>query len=100
MSKGLSAKGRVLLQGPRVYKAQAIGSQKTIPDLLLSATKPVPETRNLEEGQALLLNDAKLIVEALKASLPGGTLDRVTALLLLDKSSSLVVREQDIPGKK
>lgn len=98
MSKGTSAKGRLLLRGTFVYKAQALQGQ-TIPDMILSATKPVPETKTLEESADVLLADAQKIVEALKGSLPGGTLDRVAALLLLDKASGLVVREQDIPGR-
>ena len=73
-----------------VYKAQDICGRK-IPDLRLVAMQPFPDSPGTE---ALFGSDAKQIVDALLASLPGGTIDRVLVLMLQHRASSLVVSRQ------
>lgn len=51
-----------------------------------------PVLPDLEITRSLMDSDAKAIVDALAGALPGGTLDRITALLLQRKISHLVVR--------
>ena len=68
-----------------VFKAQAIGDRE-IPDLQLNAVIPILSTTgNIFE------HDATVVFDALTASLPGGTLDRITVKLLQYRASQLVV---------
>lgn len=83
-----------------VFKAQAIGDQ-IIPDLNLSATEPMPSILNARESfyrpalTGVFEREAEKIVDALTASLPGGTIDQVLALLLRRKASIYVVRNSE-----
>lgn len=82
----------------KVFKAQPTGDQ-VIPDLELSATEPMPELMHVAESfyrpalTGVFEKEAEKIVDALIASLPGGTIDQVLALLLRRKASIYVVRE-------
>lgn len=78
-----------------VFKAQRTISNKPVPDLMLAATQEMP---SVDAGQVVLsevrkvhVTDAETIVNALEASLPGGTLDQVLRLLLERKATYLVV---------
>ena len=74
-----------------VYKAQPIRNE-TVADLNLTATKPFPENLDPDEARTAHLTDARFIVSALLASLPGGTIDAVLRLLLEHRASLLRVR--------
>jgi hypothetical protein len=74
-----------------VYKAQPIWDEP-VQDLNLVATKPFPDLDGLTEARDAHDTDARFIVSALLASLPGGTVDAVLRLLLEHRASLLRVR--------
>ena len=71
-----------------VFKAQPTGDEP-VQDLDLRAVTEFPD-----DGQAAANHDvdAKFVVSALLASLPGATVDAVLALLLTHRASQLRVR--------
>ena len=75
----------------KVHKAQKIGSDD-VPDLALTATESLSSTHRVKELNAEFDRDARIVVDALLESLPGGTIDRIVARLCRFKASSLVVR--------
>ena len=56
-----------------------------------------PDGGSLQELCARFEQEADLLAGALRASLPGGTLDRLLAALLTDRARSLRVRVGDLP---
>lgn len=73
-----------------LYKAQPVAGQ-AIPDLRIEATEELPKTRFVEgetpqeyepRWRAVFVAQAKLVVDALEASLPGGTMDQILVLML------------------
>lgn len=73
----------------RVFRAQSPPSASSV-SLLIGARGEIAWDR--EAGSSSFEEDARRIVDALEASLPGGTLDRLLAELLRRKASLLVVR--------
>ena len=70
-----------------VHKAGAVGAAK-VPDLLIEAIHEFPDVITLAESRDLHVQDAEQIVDALLATLPGGTIDQVL-LGLLEHQASL-----------
>lgn len=78
-----------------VYKAQAL--TESVENLSLCAVTPFPNDyksseRWMEEHLEIFVKDATAIVDALYASLPGGTLDQILCLMLQRKASQLIVK--------
>lgn len=78
-----------------VYKAQPTGDRH-VPDLEILGNmcvpdyEPVPNAsldHYLAQSEAMHDQQAQLLCDALQASLPGGTLDRLIGKLLLAKAS-------------
>lgn len=74
-----------------VYKAQPVRDEN-VHDLNLVATKPFPDLDGIDQARDAHDTDARFIVSALLASLPGGTVDAVLRLLLEHRASLLRVR--------
>ena len=91
-----SAPAAAPVRAVSVYKAQPTNPHQPTPSLAITAQEEMPRLEHLdqyiERGQAIFRTDAKVIVDALYESLPGGTLDQVLRLLLERKASQLVVR--------
>ena len=79
-----------------IYKAQSPTYPDT-PDLLIEATQEMTsgDYKSLNEMQYEFQNQAEQIADALCASLPGGTLDRLLAELLKRKASHFVIAAWD-----
>jgi hypothetical protein len=76
-----------------IYKAQRlVRDAEPVADLNLVATKEFPDLATPEEAKWAHDTDARLVVSALLASLPGGTIDAVLRLLLEHRASLLRVR--------
>lgn len=77
-----------------VFKAQRTVQDVEIPDLHISGTFEMPSFGPDYAEKAPLRFDeqGKRIVDAMLASLPGGTVDAVLRHLLLHRASLLVVR--------
>lgn len=74
-----------------IYKAHRTISSEPIPDLRLAALEQMPEALDLAEARATYRDQARVIVAALRRSLPGGTIDAVLVELLEMKISLLRV---------
>lgn len=74
-----------------VHKAQPF-RDTPVANLQLVATEPFPEINNLMAARDTHDADGRLVVSALLASLPGGTVDAVLRLLLEHRASLLRVR--------
>lgn len=79
-----------------IYKAQPLRSDRPdehpVADLHIVATKPFPDIKDHDEALGTHDTDARFVVSALLASLPGGTVDAVLRLLLEHRASLLRVR--------
>ena len=64
-----------------IFKASPLG-EKAVPDMEIKIRTQMPETKTLDETFSIFQCDAELIADALFASLPQGTLDRLTAELI------------------
>ncbi len=73
-----------------VHKAQPTGDRQ-IPKLTLIAEEDVPEPARAIDSIDLFESDAESIADALIATLPGGTLDRLVVKLLQHQVSLFVV---------
>jgi len=71
-----------------LYKAAPIGKTH-VNDLALLFEKEIPEMDTLEKAAGFYEFEADDIAKALIDTLPGGVLDRLTAKLLIHKSSLL-----------
>jgi hypothetical protein len=78
---------------PTIYKAHGLGP---LPDLHLVATEPIPEFESLGAMRAFYAEQGRTIVDALSASLSGGTMDAVL-VELLDRKRSLLRILHDAP---
>lgn len=74
----------------RAFLAQPIGEQK-IEHLTISATEHFPYGASIESTNQLHERVATEIADALFATLPQGTLDRLAAKMLMRSACSLVV---------
>ena len=77
-----------------VFKAQPIVRSEPIESVTLIIDKEIPDVRDLAAAQAnqfVFEEDARALAEALRCTLPGGTLDALTVELLRGKATSLVV---------
>lgn len=72
----------------KVYMAQSLPGLKP-PPLVLVASKVIPH--DYDGNPKRFERDAKKILNALEASLPGGTLNRIACMLLSDYGNHLVV---------
>ncbi len=72
------------------YKAQSIGDKK-VEDIIILLTNEMPEFKTVEKSNRLFEMEASELAEVLCNTLPGGTLDRLIAKLLMKKASSFVV---------
>jgi hypothetical protein len=90
MGTGTALEGEV-----KTYKARPIGGE-AVPDLLVEATEPIPELpySSLVNGEWRRMHEqeAKRIVDAMYASLPGGILHHVFAELARRRACELAVR--------
>jgi hypothetical protein len=71
-----------------VFRAQECFG-RTVVELKLRTGNPLPTAADPEYAHKLFIADAKTIVDALEASLPGGTLNQVLIELLLRHTSQL-----------
>lgn len=75
-----------------VYKADPISEEETAAEIRITAAMPdfnAGETRT--EAADRYMRDAELLDATLHASLPGGTYDRLLAVMLKRKASYLAV---------
>ena len=79
----------------KVEAAQPIGTDDPSEAHILIARDTWRATYSTVELLAKFDNDAHVLAEALFGSLPGGTLDRLLAIMLKRKASSLVVSYPD-----
>ncbi len=75
-----------------IYKAQGIGAE-TIEAVEISFVSEIPSDMQADYGRARFKSEAKLLFDALRGVLPGGTKDQLLCLLLEDKVSLFRVRE-------
>lgn len=79
------------------HRAQPVGGQSipvTVIEVQPTIADPRPACRHGEyESDAVMAVDARNIADALFASLPGGTLDRLTVLFLERKISHFIVNK-------
>lgn len=73
-------------------KAVAAGRENPVPDVVIRLEKPIPEYVNPETTVLHFEKDAAALAAALTKTLPGGTLDALTARLLIARASRLRVR--------
>lgn len=85
----------------RVRKAQRTLRDQPTPDLIITAVEEMSGADNSLVWQALNMNnfvrDARAVVEAFSATLPGGTQDQILRLMLKRKASQLVVTDWSYP---
>jgi hypothetical protein len=74
-----------------VWKAQPHGTDEA-EDLRIEADTAMPGNLSRADGRKLHRRDARAIVTALLASLPGGTVDEVLRMLLEHRASLLRVK--------
>jgi len=74
-----------------IHKAQPVGDNQVIENLLINIEVSVPDSETIEEGDELMENDATELVEALYNVLPGGTFDRVLIKMLQHRTTHLHV---------
>lgn len=82
-----------------VNKAMPIGTH-IAPNTTIVIEHPIREVGTLTEAAKLYNADAKLIFNALRGSLPGGTFDRLTVLMLREKASLLAVPHFKVEQKE
>jgi len=80
-----------------IYKAQRTLKDSPAPDLLIEATREMEsgDYKSIDEMQSVLQEQAVRIADALCASLPGGTLDRLLGELLKRKASHFIIAAWD-----
>lgn len=83
-----------------VHKAQPTIAAEPVRDVGIYVNKELPSFKTLAEAEAAFARDAEAIADELQGSLPGGTLDRLVAILLMRKASSLIVRAPQSPEPK
>lgn len=69
-----------------ISKAAPVGNNKT-PDTTIEISAPLPEFDSIHENAEFFDREAESIFKHLTHSLPGGTLDRLIAKLLLYKAT-------------
>lgn len=73
-----------------IHHAQPIGTQAIVPTTIVIGSA-FPDNLSMEDGRALHARQALELAEALDATLPGGTLDRVVAEMVARHASLLRV---------
>ena len=73
-----------------IYKAQGIADGE-IPSVTINLDIPFPKHSTTESAIMTHEINAVALAEILYRTLPGGTLDRLTAILLRKKATNLVV---------
>lgn len=74
----------------KAYKAQGIGAVK-VNGVVIDITEEIPSSNDLKESAALYEKEAEKIVGALKQSLCGGVLARVTSKLLHHQANLFII---------
>lgn len=74
-----------------VFKAQDTVRDQPVPSLEIVAYHAIPNSPSLEAASEIFQDDAKRVMAAMLASLPGGTLDQILVELLRAKASHFVV---------
>lgn len=82
--------------GVVVHRARDTAATAKVPGMSIHTGDPMPEVGWDERDTLLAMfrGDALKLFDALKASLPGGTFDQLTCLMLKAKVSLLVVPEK------
>lgn len=82
----------------RVHKAQPVRGYEVVDDvhIIIGGAGEFPHLDDFAESDRLQGIDAGLILHALRSSLPGSTLDRLFALLAMERSSRLLVSTADL----
>jgi hypothetical protein len=79
----------------RAFKAQPIVAARPVESLTIVIDEAIPDRTRIHDAlaaaQEVFATDAYALARALRAALPGGTLDALTAELLKMKATSLVV---------
>lgn len=76
-----------------IHKAQPV-TRREVEDILIEIIAEVPTLANLEEMGAFYQQQAEKLCDALLASLPQGTSDRLLAELLKRKASYFVFPQE------
>lgn len=81
-----------------VHQAQPVAKDLPVANVTIDIRRPVPElpVGDVERYDNLYQQDATAIADALFASLPGGTLDRLIAIMLTRKASHFVVAWESV----
>jgi hypothetical protein len=74
-----------------LFKAQDTVRDQPVPSLEIVAYHAIPDSPTLEAAAEAFQADAKQVVTAMLASLPGGTVDQILVELLRAKASHFVV---------
>jgi hypothetical protein len=74
-----------------IFKAQPVIKSEPVEDVCIQIQKDIPDTPNYKEAVIVFRKEAEGLANALIGSLPGGTLDQLTILLLESKASQLRV---------
>ena len=72
-----------------VCKAEGLGGEGEVESTMIDIIDQIPRFESLTVARMLYESDAQLLFDALKTSLPGGTLDALLRLLLENKASLL-----------
>jgi hypothetical protein len=74
-----------------IYKAQGYTEKEPVENTTISIVQEVPEMRDLKEAGQIYEKEGAMLAEALRASLPGGTIDALLRELLISRASLLRV---------
>lgn len=75
-----------------IYKAQRlVDSAEEVPGVQISIDQEIPRQSSLDQQRATYRDQARLLADALRTVLPGGTFDRLVAELLAAKASDFIV---------
>ena len=74
-----------------IKKAQPPGEKGRVRSVTLILDETMPSFRDLFHADAAYTQDAQALEEALHATLPGGTYDRLAQLIVARKASHFVV---------
>lgn len=72
----------------RLYKAKRVGDQAT-PNLKIVAKEEIPEMSDYKIAQDVFNEQARVLLQELSRSLPGGTLHALLVAMLEQKTSLL-----------
>jgi hypothetical protein len=79
----------------RLYKAQSMPREQALPSLTIRIEEEIPKRDTLQQAGAQFADQARLLVDALITSLPGGTFDAILVEMMRRKVSLFVVPYQE-----